>query len=263
MTLTVGTFLTSRLRRRQHKYSMFSVRSLAKQLGISPSFMSRILNDTRRLPVKHLPKIVSVLELDEVDRETLLGLCQKGWDDFPVANANMEISKDYQVLPDDSYRVLNSWRHLAILDLTTCRDFESNPQWIAKRLNLRVSEVLSSLELLLSCGLLSKSNGRLTKTNLKIRFSATDSRCEIRNFHRQSLQKAISELKQVDDVSFDDRCIQGITLAGNRTNIQKARRHLVKCLYEVAEILSQGDAEEVFQLGVQLFPLSKPLNEDK
>ena len=153
--------------------------------------------------------------------------------------------------------VLVHWYDLAIADLSLCRDFDPSPAVIAERLEIRESEVLQALERLLKAGILKQVDGTYVKSRARIRFPASVSREVIRGFHRQMIRKAEEQMARLEQEDYDRRMITGITFSMNPERVQWARERLQEVLHEIAEKATEGETTEVYQLNLQLFPLSK------
>jgi Domain of unknown function (DUF4423) len=91
----------------------------------------------------------------------------------------------------------------------------------------------------------------------ELRMASAQSRSEIRNFHRQMLKKAGDELNRTDAAAFERRLITGITTTANVESIAIAKKMLSDAIHEIATFLSSADGDEVYQIAVQLFPLTK------
>lgn len=238
----------------------FTLRNFAKILKVAPSFASRLLTGQKAIPLSRLDELAEVLELDPTAlRHLKRALVEEtlkihGLDVEELLD--IQATKKYQLAPKSQFSVLNPWYHIAIMDLTTCSNFKKDNDWIAKRLKISKYQVEESIRLLIQQGLLSETKKGYTKVKEKIRLSLNESNIEIRKFHAQMIEKAKEELlKNTTKASFDRREISGITIAANPKNIAKARQRLVEALHEVAEIISEGECTDLFQLNTQLFSL--------
>ena len=135
---------------------------MAQLIEISPSHLSRILQGKKKIPDTKLNQLSKALSLDEVQvkvlKEPLL------YEDFKQNEEKLEqlneladhrsqnkissLSK-YKELEDTKRDFMSNWYNIAILDLTTCSNFQLNYQWIAKKLNLSIQEVKESIKKLI------------------------------------------------------------------------------------------------------------------
>ena len=170
--------------------------------------------------------------------------------------------ESYSAVSKQMSSVLLKWYNLAILDLTTCSNFRSDPGWIAKQFGISVEEVKEALRLLVDLGLLEKTKGSFKKTTLKIRFPASESMMNfIRKYHMEMIGRAAKTLERTSKEDFERRLITGITVAANPMQFAKARKRLNEALHEVADLLAEGECTEVYQINAQLFPLTQTLED--
>ncbi|HWU44576.1 MAG TPA: TIGR02147 family protein [Bdellovibrio sp.] len=261
MSLASAKILKAYFERKQKSRSGFSVRSFAKALKVSPSFASDIINGKKPIPLARISDLAKILELDQASLETLKqALAEETLRLFGIEIETKRTSKaleDYELASKNQFSVLTPWYNIAIMDLTTCANFKKDPQWIAQRLGLTKYQVEQSLQHLISHKLLKETSDGYKKVASRIRMSLNESHQEIRGYHTQMIEKAKAELTKTSKESFERREISGITIAGNPKNIAKARRRLVQAIHEVADILSEGESTDLFQINTQLFSLLK------
>ena len=132
---------------------------------------------------------------------------------------------------------------------------------LATRLGISRNQVGMSLDLLEREGFIVKKGDRWEKVSERIRLPTTYSMESIRSFHQQMIDLAKWQLpNKTTEEAFKNRLINGVTMAINPDNLDKAKARLIDALCEVAEILSEGDCTEVYQINCQLFPLTKKVN---
>ncbi|MGZ3806078.1 MAG: TIGR02147 family protein, partial [Pseudobdellovibrionaceae bacterium] len=166
--------------------------------------------------------------------------------------------KDYDV---ERVKILSQWHHVAILDLTTTKNFRFNIQWISERLGISAFEARDAVERLLELGLLEKKQNKLQKAESQIYFVTQKSEPAVRSFHKQMISKSILELDKTSDKDFEKREISSITMAVRSDRISEARKRIQSFQKDLAAFLTEGDCDELFQLNLQLFQLSKSVKE--
>ncbi len=257
--MSTSQILKNAFARKKRKNPGYSLRALARDLGISPSFLSRIMNGKRLLSRPLLDSAIKVLQLDQVASRALR---EAVFHDAKLSlpkmteRPNPKIEK-YAELSSKEFSLLEVWHALPLLDLVTCSDFESDTKWMAQRLGISEVHVKSTLHLLTEMGLIENTNGKLKRTENHIRFPTTQSHALIRHHHELKIQKALTYLKTQKDKDFELRHFSGVSFAADPLKIPKARERLYQALYEVAELLDEGSCTEVYQLNLQLFPLTK------
>lgn len=229
------------------------MRALAKRLSVSPSFLSRMMSGKKPIPAGMLNKLAKALDIEPefLGNEPRRPRRKSAH----VANSQVE---EYELTAKESEQVLRNWYFIAILELTTLKDFDGSIEMIADRLNISQVTAEIALRELQSYGLVENKNGRLVKAKEKIRFASATSTHNIRKFHDDLLEQAqILLRKNGDDEEFQRRLITGLTLTCTPEAVQDAKRKLSECLFEIANDLSASPGTEVYHLAAQLFPLTK------
>jgi uncharacterized protein (TIGR02147 family) len=245
--------------------SQYSMRALARDLDMSVSFVSELLKGKRPIPKLRIADLKRVLKMDVVTQKLFdqsikrAFLAKNAIDDDGLANSDFK-SKiiEYSEVQRKKSSVYNHWYNIAISDLVTCKDVDTAPKAIADRLNISTEQVRVSLTLLEREGFIVKKGNQWEKASEKIRFATTHSMESIRSFHGQMIDLAKRELTlATTDEAFNRRLINGVTMAVNPAQLEKAKTRLNDALCEIAEILTEGDCTQVYQLNCQLFPLTK------
>jgi uncharacterized protein (TIGR02147 family) len=259
---------------------LYSIRALARDLELSASYVSRILKGEKPFPARRFQQISKALGLDDIGQRLLAQAVLEekastqaqrmgsaalrssqslGTPTGKISRASKKPNfVEYEDLPHVARSLLESPCALALLDLVTCRDFQANESWIAQRLGSTSAQVRVALKLLFDLDLLNESNGTWVKKSKKMRLPTPASNRWVREYHKNSMKRAIDELeKKFSNADFEKRSIASISFAANMNNFNRAKQRLIEAMYEVAEILAEGDCGEVFQLNWQLFPLTQ------
>jgi len=139
-------------------------------------------------------------------------------------------------------------------------NFKPDVGWIAKRLGITVHQAKDGIATLSRTGFLKTDGSRWEKNKERLRFPTVASHPSVRKFHSQMISKAARHLNHATSKEdFARRLITGLTIAVNPEQIEAARAIIHKALYDVAEILTQGACTEVYQMNLQLFPLTSQL----
>jgi uncharacterized protein (TIGR02147 family) len=152
-----------------------------------------------------------------------------------------------------------------VRELATAPDYPGNPQWIAERIIPQVSEeeVKNAIELLASLKLISRdtAKGKWQQTDTVISSSSSvRSRAAIA-FHTAVITLARESLERFKS---EQRDIRAITLKLSPKGFVEAKRRLETVWRELLAFSeSQKDADTVYQINMQLFPLSGPGEEGK
>lgn len=227
----------------------FTIRSLARRLDVSPSFLSRVLNGKRTLPAALQKRLAEELG---VDPETLATGKKKR-----VTEATPAID-DWAIATNDAQQILRAWHFIPILELTDATGFDGSAAQISARLGLTPYATEMALAELERIGLIEAVDGRYRKTDKKLRITASRPNPLIRKFHDEMMERSQLLLRQpTNEEDLQRRLISGITVTASPARVQEAKRKLNDCLYQIANDLLSAPGEEVYHLAVQLFPLTK------
>lgn len=257
--------LAKQLKHLQKQNRNYSLRSLARDLDLSVSFVSDIFKGKRPIPKSRILSFKRSLKMDEIKAKLFdQSLDQEIINKMPLLKNSFEQNlfksslADYTEITQKHFPILRHWYNVAIMDLVTCHDFDPDPAKIAVRLGIKNIEAKNAITLLESEGLIKFENGIWSKTSKQIRFPARFSTEAIRGIHSQLIKIALNKLlTETSPEKYQERLINGVMFAANPANLDKAKSRLNDALYEVAEILTEGECTEVYQLNCQLFPLSK------
>ncbi len=251
--------------RRAKANPQYSMRAFARDLKLSPSFFTNFLKGRRRLSVERAEGLVKLLELDRktASRFVKSVLLENLEAKAPGAKfedlLNEKPSQTQSDVSLDEFQFFNNWYHVAILDLVGCADFEASSSWIAGRLGLSPEIAFATVDRLKRLGLLKVKNGRLVKANAHLRVpTSSNGNNIVINYHRQMIDKALAELSVTDEKARERRLITGITMSIPAEKMELAKRKVAEFKQEMSALLTSGPADEVVQLNIQLFPLTKP-----
>lgn len=257
-------FLTRIFAERKKKNPRYSTHALARDLGISQGYVSLLLNGKRSINVRQAAQFSVVLGLTSEETQALIIAAILDQDstskpkDVLKKAALPKVPKPVQLeeIDPDRFQMISQWYHLAILDLSTTVSFRSDAGWIARRLGLEKKQVVDALERLVRLGFLSVEKGQYKKTAEHIQLDPRQSLAAVRAFHHEMIAKAQEELKKESPDAFALRQISGTTLAVSPSRLAAAKKKIMKFQKEMAELLTPDDCHEVYQLNVQLFPLT-------
>ena len=245
--------------RKQVAHPAYSLRALARDLDVSAAYLSQVFNGKKTVPESRLADFIRLLDMDDI---AVLQLKSSLYPEEKRAKTLAQEDKDFinrfKPLDKKKYVVLEHWYMVAILDLTTLEGFESNPDWIARKLKLTRIEVDIAIETLKAHNLLHEVNGRLEKVDVKLRFPTKITQTVIRKFHKQMIKKAYEEIDtRLLDEDYNDRLVVGATFALNPEHLAMLKEKVQEALYEISLKASEGPCQSVYQLNIQLFPLAK------
>lgn len=241
----IQELIQAELLRRKKNNKSYSLRAFAQLLDIPPGRLSEIISGKRVATAAVQQKILKQLGATDI----------KNFLDVSVTkNFKFNERKDYHFVPDETFSVLADWYHFAILALMDTASFKNDAKWIAKRLNISVFEATSAVAKLLNVGLIENKKGKLVKTNKNLTTSSDIESMALRESHKQSLKQAERAL---DEVQIDLRDITSITMAIDIKKIAIAKKMIKEFRLKMSDFLESGPQTEVYNLNVQLVPVTK------
>jgi plasmid maintenance system antidote protein VapI len=242
-------FLNSEYRKRKDRNPNFSLRSFAKWLDVSPAQLSQMMAGKRNITFRTLKKINDRLGLSPVNSQELIKILlrQKNLISKPA-------EKKVSQLREDHFLLISDWYHLAILSLTKIKGAKSDPRWVARRLGIKIDEAHQALQRLERLGILQikpvfKQIGDPFEVVSEIPSAA------IRKYHKQNL--ALS-MEKIETIEVALRQFQSISVPMNPSILKILKKEIDEFLSRISDICENSQALEVYNLNVQLFPVTQP-----
>jgi DNA-binding Lrp family transcriptional regulator len=245
-------------RRRKSANARYSLRSFAKDCGLSPSFTAYLDRGLRSLSYDQYLNVAKRLGISAGSS----GTKNSARVESPSSSTNESgryRSAEFLEVPMSGKMDELTWTDIKISDLTLLKGFRPDVVWIGKKLGVPATAVSESIEKLLRLGVLRASGESLVKSNKKVYLSATQSLTSLRKYHREAIQSAVDELAYTDDESFQRRLITGATLSVNERLLPELREKLNNFIQEVIDLCDSEEATALYQINLQFFPLSKKI----
>ncbi|XGC80712.1 TIGR02147 family protein [Bdellovibrio bacteriovorus] len=240
-------FLLTEYQRRRNQAPNLTNAQFAKMLGIPSSRLSDYINGRRIMTTTMGKQVIKGLGLPDVDFEHLKNLIE--FDKKKIKTLAPETQ-----LKEDEFAVVCDWYHFAILALVPLKNFQPSAQWIADRINIPVEVAHAAIERLVRLGLLSVEDGKFIVTHKQLETTHNIPSESLRRSHKQSLVQVIDNL---DRVPVEMRDVTSITFPMNRKKIPEAKRLIKNFRRKMATLMTQGPKTDVYNLNVQLFPVTK------
>lgn len=241
--------LTKEFAARQRRNKHYSLRSFARDLDIHPGTLSGVIAGNRCLPRTAVAKVAKALSLSPVATRKLAGQSNLPNEASQTERQKLEDNERY-------FEIISEWEHFAVLSLMDTNDFQTDTEWISQRLAIGPIRTQVIIQRLLDAGFIAinAKTGKWTKAFP--RFSTTDGvRSQaLRKAHLDELDIAKEKLLTTD---LELRDYSSMTMACHPKNLP-ALRELIRRFRKEAEFLAEEDSpSEVYQLCVQLFPLTE------
>jgi uncharacterized protein (TIGR02147 family) len=261
--------LQSALQQRLQKNPSYSLRALARDLGVSHTFLSLVMSGKKPLSVERATQIAEILCFTRAETRRFIQAVvlnspsKRGG--YALLRGMLQQSTqapkrgiEFFDLEQDRFRAMNGWWHFAILDLMTCDDARADAGWISKRLGITTLMARDAIDRLLRLGLLTEQDGRWMKVHEHMLASVNRPDTLMRMFHKDLIGKAlktISESTSAEEVARRD--VLSMTVAVNPNRLDAARELVTEFQNRLVECLTDGACTEVYQLNYQFLPLTR------
>lgn len=234
----------------------FSLRAFAKYLKLDSAALSCILKNKRSLPRKHASFVCNRLKLDLDEKNAFIN---------DIENLTRTKSRKCLVNPineftfiedkEKNHNLISQWEYYAILHLMDANDFLPDTKWIANRFNLDIHRVESVVGDLKDLGLIEISHNEGWKKKVRALTTSNDiSSRALRQSHKETLSMAIDK---IEDVPVELRSYTSSTVCIDTKNLGEAKKIIKDFQRKLGALLESGQKKEVYQLAVQLFPLTQ------
>ena len=243
----------------------FSYRYFSRRAGFSsPNYLKLVADGKRNLTTDSKRRMIRGLGLNKEEARFFCDLVDLDQaDDVVSKNAAFErvsSSQRFRLarrIDQGMFDYLSQWYLPAIREMAARPEFRDDPSWIASQLfpPISVAQARSALETLFDLGLLIREDGHVSRgeptwtTGHEVRSLA------IGNYHRQMLNRAAASIEDVPrelrDLSSLTVVIQQSTVADLKERVQAFRESMIE------RCESDDGREVVYQIGIQLFPLSR------
>ena len=222
------------------KNRSYSIRAMAKRFGLNAVTLSEFMRANRNISKRNGDRIAKKLDL--------------------TVDQGKRLTQDFASLSPDPKafgKFLSTWYFTPILCLLDVHGGVFKPRAIASALDLDVATVTSALNEMLQLRIVEKSKSGLYLPTSKSFSIEGDAYKKMRRTHRQMLTYAIKVLKHLDDPNVHANSdITTNVMRVNRDKIPEAKKAMEKFQFRLTRVLGAGRADDVYVLGMQLFPIA-------
>lgn len=246
--------LEETLRKRRSANRRYSLRAFARDLGMEPSTLSRILKRQRNIPVDTLERIASRLGLEG---EEAAAFCSSALRTRGVLLKTSVAPVDRHALrADRHFRIITDWEYFAFLNLMKLKGFDPAPSSVAARLGISQARATAVIRDLIEHGMIRRErDGSFTRLHPKLTTSDEQASLALRIAHGQEMRLASEKLHRVP-VELRDFC--SYTVTAEPAKLKAAKRLTREYLEAMGRLLETAKATEVYQICVQVFPMTEP-----
>lgn len=256
--------------------SLNSFRAVSVHLGFrSQSLLSMIISGERNLSAENMEKLAKGLKLGKKETRYFSNLVsfeqantieEKSYYSHQLILAN--VSSNSSQIKKAQLKYLTELHYITIREMTNLRNFEENPEKIAKSLipSVGVTKVKKAIQELEKFNYLKRdSEGKVVGAEEivttgdvgqwdKIKLNA------LKKLHKQMGELAVEHLSKGDP---KERNISGVTVTLSKSKFTRVAALLAELRREILKVENENEPDigkndqEVYRINLQLFPLTK------
>ncbi len=243
----------------------FSYRAFSRRTGFrAPNHLQRVINGDRNLSADAAVRYSQAMHLDSEEQDYFCTLVDREQaserEEQERLTEKLLAMKRYRGARclDEAYAAYHShWYIPAIFEMIACRGFVADPRWIAPRMRPSISEdeAAKALSVLRALRLVEENGGTLTPVDPVLTTGREARRRAIAEYHRAMLESAKASIELVPS---DERDISALTLCMSEGGLLRLKERIQEFRKELLSLAAENqDGEQVIQLNMQLFPLTK------
>lgn len=269
--LDYRAFLKDWLEARKRLDDAYSYAAFARDGGCSKAALANVLGRSRTPRPNTLDAFAQAMELEPVERNYLGLLVELSTArDLEARRDVMDrilASERYRQLrraesDDDAdvLRYLESWYVPVVWELAGADSFQADPDWVASVCSPRITrdQADDALRTLFELGFLRHdAAGHIERTSLRFETDAEAFQCAAAHYHGEALPEL---MRAIPEMCPQERQLQAATLMVPTDLVPALRERVhafVRELATQADDPSQGGDRRVYQLAVQLLPVSE------
>jgi len=248
--------LSERLKRRPH----YSLRAFARDLEVSPSSLSEVLNGRYRFSRQRVSALAKKIKLSSEHAEhwqDLLDL-RFGKSETAKKKAQLRIQSRAQtskkMVDVDSFKMISNWEALVLLEIFGFSQPLSNAE-VAKILGVRKAKVEALIPHLLRLNLIYWNQNKWSPTNDDTFVGADVPSAAIRQFHKQILKKAEKALEEQD---LSRREFRSTVFSMRKEDLPALKKDLNQFwMDQIGKYAKPSGNDAIYCFSMQLFDLLK------
>lgn len=244
---------------------VFSHRYIVQKAGFkSPTLLKDVIDKKKNLTVKSAELFAKAFQLSPHESEYLLLLlrfntAQTVGEKDRIFNELILLKQSvpHRTIDEAQFSVLDKWWILTLREALALPDYKHSTKWLGRILQKEISpeEVKSALRILKEAGLIHREKGQWHSVDAIIKTEQNVQSVKIARYHQQMIDLAKEALWNVPS---EHREISGTTLRIPMEKIDEIKKRLYDLRQFLLRLAEQSEeADQIFQLNFQLFPLVK------
>lgn len=256
---------------RKKRLSIFSYRYFCIKAGIkSPTLFKEVVDGTRNLTSKTIPAFIKGLGLGPMEAQYFIALVHfnqsKSLEEktqYLEQMKNLKRKIPQQLVPIDQYEFYSQWYYPLLRELACIFPWDGDYAKLAKAVNppIKKSEAQKGIKFLIDKGFLHRSpDGKYLQTKPAITSGAEVTSIGIRRFNEMMAKRGV---EAINDFSPDIRDIRTLVIGISPQSYSLIKEEIRTFIDRVIRIVDDDSlSDRVYNLGIQLFPLSNPAPEE-
>jgi uncharacterized protein (TIGR02147 family) len=244
----------------------FSYRYFARRAGhTSPNFLKLVIEGKRNLGPASITAFARALELDAEEASFFAELVAYGQaksdGDKNKHLTRITAARNYRKagrIEGQLFEYLAHWYLPAIRELVARPDFVEDPKWIGRELvpSIPAKKVAEGFKVFINLGLVRcMLDGRLERGDPSWTIGFEPSSKIVEAFHQQVLTLATEALQKYTP---EERSVSSLVVCVKAKTVAELKRRLTSFQQELLALCDADEEPEVvYQVGMQLFPLSR------
>lgn len=240
-------FIQNHFELHQQRNSRFSMRAFATKLHVSPSTLSEILRQKRKITKTTATSIIQ--HLDPLNKEALYHL---NYLDEHYTPYKMD-SIDTQRIQRDEALLFEKWYHLAIVTFFDSHRYDGTPESIANYFGISKEDAMDATSRLLRLGVITEEKGRYVNS---AQFYITDRSKLDDSIHVSKRHALKNALQALDSKSLQNKSSFSMMFTVfDHKLVPEAIEYLDKIKAGfVKKFRGKGDKSAIYQFSIQFFP---------
>jgi len=246
----------------------YSLRAFARDLELSPGFVSQVLSGKRGLNLKSAAEVFKKLGVSATQQRLYSLEIQKHQkrSESKKLLVQKQIETTLQqaqarLIQQEEFKQISHWSAIAMLQLLRLKDSPRKNKtewcnWAAKKLNIQTALVKSTLDTLIEMKLVSEDRRAglvVIHDDVWVDLDAPNE--AVRSFHQEMIKKAMIA---VELQSKDERFLQSIQFAVSQRDLPKIQNEILRFANQILRKYGKDktlDGDLVYVLNLQLFNL--------
>jgi uncharacterized protein (TIGR02147 family) len=267
--LDYRTFLAAHAAEQKRRNPRWSYGSWARRLGLGgTATITRIIQGDRLPGPKLIDKLITYFDFSPMESEYFKDLVRmertgsRGPDGLLARSADPRIQATNAVtdIEQKTFEAISNWYILVVRELTRLSNAKLTPEWISEHLFFGIStrQASHAIRILNELGLIKPDqSGKPMKTEATLRAASDHTAEALCRYYEDMLDNAKKSLRLKDRQT---RVATALTLVLGSQQIQAAAAIIDEMRDRLAALAANSPGDRLYQMQVQLFPLTKSLD---